>query len=96
MERNKAEPTYGKTGSTYGKDKVLDKLIEIQVDIAEIRKDLNYHILRTGQNEEMIEIIAKEIKPIQEHVAFLKYSGKLITVLTAIAGVVVAYLQLNK
>jgi uncharacterized protein with PhoU and TrkA domain len=77
-------------------NKIADALVDMKVDLAEIRKDLNYHIMRTDQNDEKIELIAKEIKPIQEHIAFLRYSGKLVTILAAVAGAVVALIQLIK
>jgi hypothetical protein len=36
---------------------LLKAVGEIKVDIAEIRKDLNHHIVRTNLNEERIEIL---------------------------------------
>jgi nitrogen fixation/metabolism regulation signal transduction histidine kinase len=71
----------------------VDRLIEIQTYI---QVDVAEHIRRTEIAESNIKEIAKEIKPIQEHVAFLKYSGKLVTILAAVAGAVVALIQLIK
>lgn len=71
----------------------LDKLVDIQ---GEILVDLAVHMKRTQIAELNIERIANEIKPIQEHVAFLKYSGKLIGMLAALSAVAIAIIQLIK
>lgn len=69
----------------------LDKLTEIQTYI---QMDVAEHIRRTEIAEDNIKEIAKEIKPIQEHVAFLRISGKLLGTLAAIAAVITTIWQL--
>lgn len=75
-------------------DKIAESLTEMRVDIAEIRKDLNYHIRRTDLAEQQIEKLANEIKPIQEHVAFIRISGKLLGALGGLAAVAASIYQL--
>lgn len=58
--------------------KITEILTQVQVDIAEIRKDVNYHILRTDQNEYKIQQVADAIKPVQNHVHVVEALGKLI------------------
>jgi lipid II:glycine glycyltransferase (peptidoglycan interpeptide bridge formation enzyme) len=51
--------------------------------------DLKEHMYRTEQNEQMINAIKEELKPIKEHVDGLRYSGKLVVGLAAAIGVIV-------
>jgi len=69
----------------------LDKMLEVQV---EMQKDVAHHIYRTELAEANIEKIANEIKPIQEHVAFLRVSGKLLAGVVAILAAVASIIQL--
>lgn len=69
-------------------------LAAIQIDIAEIRKDLELHIYRTELAEENIELLRKELSPVKEHVTridgVLRFLGALSLILgiaTAIAGI---------
>jgi hypothetical protein len=50
---------------------ISKSLTEIKVDIAEIRKDVNYHIKRTDLLEANVDSLAEAIKPIQHHVALV-------------------------
>lgn len=74
-------------------DKITEVLTQVQIDIAEIRKDVNYHILRTDQNDDKIQMIADTVKPIQEHVAFINGLGKLGTGLLALLTAVITIWQ---
>jgi nitrogen fixation/metabolism regulation signal transduction histidine kinase len=69
----------------------IDRLVEVQTLI---QLDVAEHIRRTEIAENNIQQIAKEIKPIQEHVAFLRISGKLIAALAALAAVITSIWQL--
>ncbi len=81
-------------------DKVLDKIEEINVTLAKNTSDLEYHILRTNQNEEMISELREEIKPLtklQTKIeAIFSLVGKLSTGAGIIAGIVKAYYELKK
>ena len=68
-------------------DKILDIQTSIQIDVAE-------HIRRTEIAEKNILEISKEIKPIQEHVAFLRISGRILAGLAALAAMVTSVWQL--
>lgn len=61
----------------------LDKVLEIQT---ELRMDVAEHIRRTEIAESNIDKLANNIQPIQEHVAFVRGFGKLITVLAAVGA----------
>lgn len=67
----------------------IDKIVELQSDI---RIDLSEHIRRTEIAESNINKLAVQIAPIQEHVAFIRVSGRILTVLLSIASVIAAFL----
>lgn len=68
----------------------LDRIVDIQ---AEMRADIAEHIRRTEIAESNIEKLSNNIKPIQEHVAFIRGIGKLITILLAAAAAVATIWQ---
>lgn len=69
----------------------LDKLVEVQTAI---QIDVAEHIRRTALAEENIQKLAQQMQPVQEHVAFIKVSGKLLMGLAAIAAAVTTIWQL--
>lgn len=71
----------------------LDKVVDTQ---SEIRADLQEHMRRTEIAEINIEKLAQLMAPVQEHVAFIKVLGKLLTTAGVIAGIVAALLSLDK
>lgn len=74
-------------------EKVLETLTEIQIDIAEIKKDVAYHIKRTDLNEENVERIVEALKPIQAHVALMQLIAKSSAGLIAFLGSVFAFIK---
>lgn len=68
----------------------LDKLVELQ---SEIRIDVSEHIRRTQIAEENIEKLSNSMQPVQEHVAFIRGLGKLITILLAAGAAVITMWQ---
>lgn len=69
----------------------LDKIVELQ---AEMGASLKEHIRRTEIAEDNIEKLANAMTPIQEHVAFIRGLGKLLTGLLAVSGTVVSIIKL--
>ena len=80
-------------------DDIKDDLKEIKqdvaltrVDISEIKTDLRYHIKRT-------DILENQVKPVTEHVKFVKNLGKFISwsvgIFTALGGLYLAYLAIK-
>jgi len=62
---------------------IHDVLIEIKVDQAEIRKDLNYHIHRTNRLE---ELLTKELPPLKRHVDGVQLGIKSLAYLAGLSG----------
>jgi hypothetical protein len=74
--------------------RILDKLDRIDNKIHDIDKtlvrntaDLEKHMLRTEQNEEMIKIMSDDVKPIKKHVAHMEGALKLAGVVAILAGI---------
>jgi len=59
-------------------DKIAEDIGEIKVHMAEVRKDLNYHIRRT-------DILENKVEPIANHVVLVNNGIKLVVALSAIA-----------
>lgn len=61
-------------------DRLVDQQGEIGVHIAEIKKDLKYHIKRT-------DLLEADVKPIKKHVSNVHAILKLVGMLSLLAGV---------
>jgi hypothetical protein len=72
-------------------DEKLDRVAELQ---AEMVGSLKEHIRRTEIAEDNIKQIADAIRPIQEHVAFIRGLGKLGTGLLALITAIVTVWQI--
>lgn len=66
-------------------DNIADDIVHIKVTSAKQQESLNYHIKRSDLNEENIEILREEVKPIKKHVdqvsGILKFLGVFSTIL---------------
>lgn len=80
-------------------ERILDKLDKIEEKIANIDKtlerntiSLEFHILRTSQNEELIKALRADLKPVENHVnnlqGVLKGLGVLALVLSIVGGAI--------
>ncbi|NIO76034.1 MAG: hypothetical protein GTN69_09180 [Armatimonadetes bacterium] len=65
-----------------------EELQEIKIILARIEVDLRHHIRRT-------DILEESLKPIQDHVTFIRNLGKFIVGLAAVAVAVAAFLALT-
>lgn len=69
-------------------DEMADRISLIEITLAKNTKDIEHHIKRTDLLEEhingSIDTIKSDMKPINDHVTFIKNIGKLIAVLAAI------------
>lgn len=68
----------------------LDKISELQADMG---ASLREHIRRTEIAELNIESLAKEMKPIQEHIASVRGFGKIVLALSAIGAAIATIWQ---
>jgi tetrahydromethanopterin S-methyltransferase subunit G len=71
-------------------DQVIDTLSRIDSTLAAQHESLEDHIRRTNVAEENIDLIRKDLKPIQNHVSMVKGAMKLIGVVCAIVGAIAA------
>lgn len=68
---------------------------EIRILLAKIETDLRHHIRRTELLEEEVKLWRMDMKPIQEHVIFVKQFGKFVTLAAVVAGAIAAFLALK-
>lgn len=73
--------------------RIEDKLDKHTEALSIIQGNLQEHMRRTEIAETNIENLAKSMAPVQEHVALMRASSKLITVVIAIVGAVAALWQ---
>lgn len=66
-------------------DKLVERLGSIDVTLAKQHDQLEYHIKRT-------DLLESELKPVRDHVRFLKTAMKWIAVCGTIAGIVKLFL----
>ena len=76
-------------------DKIIDSLSEIKETLVEMKitavkheLTLQDHTKRSLTAEENMEHLRKQVKPIEDHVAFMRGMGRTITILLTIAGIV--------
>jgi len=77
-------------------DKISNNVAEIRTDIALIKADISYHIKRTTQNEEMLRLLRKELKPVEIHVQRVHGALKLLGAAVILLGVIKTLLELSK
>lgn len=59
---------------------VLDsRLDKIDIHLERYNNQLEFHILRTNQNEEMLKLMRQDLEPIKQHVTFVGNLPKYIT-----------------
>jgi len=76
-------------------DKISDNIESIKDDIGLIKIDLAVHMSRTAANEEMLQLLRKDLKPVEIHVErvngalkLLGATGIIVTVVTILYRVV--------
>ena len=75
-------------------DKIIDDIGEIKVTHAKNTAHLEEHMRRTDLLETRVEQVAGSIQPIQTHVDMIKGAMKLVTIVAAIASVILGILKL--
>jgi chromosome segregation ATPase len=68
-------------------DKLDSRLDSIDVTLGKQHSSLEHHIYRTELNEENIQILRKEMKPLSEHVVTVNNIAKIISVVAAIVAI---------
>ena len=71
-------------------DKIFDLIAEIQLDIAEIKADLRYHIRRTDLLDDDLKQQRSELKPVVKHVEQMQGALNLVKITSVVLGVVLA------
>ena len=74
-------------------DHIVDKIGNIEVTLAKQHVSLEEHMRRSKANEEAVEIISKELKPVLNHVAIVSFIGKVLLTLIG-SGMLVQIVRL--
>ena len=69
---------------------------DIKVEVAKNTKDLELHIYRTEQNEELIDLLRKEVEPLKEKLIFWKQLTKFFVFLSILGAIVTAVVEIIK
>lgn len=77
-------------------DKIVEDISEIKVTLAKQAVQLEHHIKRTDLNEENMELLRAEFKPIQKHVDMFHGALKLIGGIAVVAGIARAIIEIVK
>lgn len=72
-----------------------DDIEEIKVLLARIETDLRHHIKRTEMLEEEVRLWRADLKPVQDHVTFVRNFGKFITLSAVVATAIAAFIALK-
>jgi len=71
-------------------EKVVESIHSIDKTLAAQEVQLTEHIRRTQAAEDNIELLRKELKPVQEHVARMDGALRFLGILSLVAGVAAA------
>lgn len=77
-------------------ESMSDDISDIKVEIAKNTKDLELHIYRTEQNEQLIEHLRKEVEPLKEKLIFWKQLTKLFVFLGILGALATAIIKIVK
>jgi chromosome segregation ATPase len=73
-------------------EKIEDSLSSIDKTLVKQHGELEKHIMRTEINEQMMQALHEEFKPVRKHISMLegalKFVGIVATVVTIVAGLV--------
>jgi len=69
-------------------EKLDERLNSIDKTLERNTVSLEYHVMRTNQNEELIKALKSDLLPVENHVKYMHGAFKLIGVLTAIGGLI--------
>lgn len=62
-------------------DKIAADISEMRIDVAEIRKDINYHIKRT-------DLLESAVEPLKEHIANVNFLFRAIAWVAGLSGLI--------
>lgn len=74
-------------------EKLDERLNSIDATLIRNTTSLEYHILRTAQNEKLIEALKTDLKPVERHVQYMHGAFKLLGVITLVAGLLKMFLK---
>lgn len=71
-------------------DKLDSRLNGIDIILVKQEANLEKHMIRTDQNEELIQILRRDFEPVQSHVHFMTNSAKFIVMAAGVLGFLAA------
>lgn len=74
-------------------EKLDERLNSIDKTLERNTTSLEYHVMRTNQNEKLIEALKADLKPVEVHVQYMHGAFKLLGVLTLIAGLLKIFIK---
>lgn len=77
-------------------EKISDGVADINVTLAKQHASLDEHMRRTSALEESVDLLRKEVKPVQSHVAMMHGAAKLIGIISVAGGAIKVVLELFK
>jgi hypothetical protein len=75
-------------------EKLDEKLNSIDKTLERNTVSLEYHVMRTNQNEELIKALKSDLLPVENHVKYMQGAFKLLGVLTVIVSLIVGFTKL--
>ena len=72
-------------------EKINERLGSIDRSLIKNTGDLEKHILRTQQNEEMISLLRQDVAPIKKHVNMVEGGLKLLGIISVIVGILKSF-----
>ena len=72
-------------------DAISEDISEIKVILARNTSSLEEHMRRTAINEEQISMLREDLKPVEEHVAMVRWMLKATGVIAATIGFLAAF-----
>jgi peptidoglycan hydrolase CwlO-like protein len=70
-------------------DKIEDRLSAIDKTLERNTSSLEYHILRTNQNEQLIKTLKADLEPVENHVRYVQNIFKFLGFVTAVVSFII-------
>lgn len=75
-------------------DKITDDMGDIKITLSKQEENLRLHVYRTDLAEQNIELLRKQIIPIETHVHYIQGITKLVGGLAILAGLIVSLFKI--
>lgn len=74
-------------------EKLDERLNSIDKTLERNTVSLEFHVMRTNQNEKLIEALKADLVPVEKHVQYMHGAFKLLGVITLVAGLLKMFLK---